>query len=177
MNLREEILAEHSKTQTNKIIAWVGSSQKRFDELVNLFLNDEYRVTQRAGWPLSYIASAHPQLVKKHMQVLVETLHKEKIHNAVKRNIVRFLQEVPIPENLHGEVMDICFSFIADVNEAIAVKAFSLSILEKLAKIYPEINNELLVVIEERWDYETAAFHSRARKIIKKINKSSASKL
>jgi len=172
MNLREEILSEHSKAQTNKIIQWVGSSQKRFDELVHLFLHDEYRVTQRAGWPMSYVVSAHPQLVKKHLTVLVETLRKENLHNAVKRNIVRFLQDIPIPEELHGEVMDICFSFIMDPQEAVAVKAFSLTILEKLAKDYPEIMNELKVVVEERWDYETAAFHSRAKKILKKNLKS-----
>lgn len=150
MNLREEILAEHSKAQTNKIIQWVGNSQKRFDELVYLFLHDEYRVTQRAGWPLSYVASAHPQLVKKHLKILVKTLRQQNLHNAVKRNIVRFLQDIPVPEELHGEVMDICFSFIMDPQEAVAVKAFSLTILEKLATDYPEIINELKVVIEER---------------------------
>ncbi len=169
MNLRSEILAEHSKAQAAKIVEWVGDSQQRFDELVNLFLHDEDKVTQRAGWPLSYAAIAHPQLVKKHLPVLVKKLHKEKIHNAIKRNIVRLLQEVPIPEKLHGEVMDICFGFIADVQEAIAVKAFSLTILENLSKQYPEIKHELKVIIEERWDYETAAFHSRAKKTLKKI--------
>ena len=50
MNLREEILKEHSKTQCNKIVNWIGNSQKRFNELFELFLNDEYRVTQRAAW-------------------------------------------------------------------------------------------------------------------------------
>jgi hypothetical protein len=49
MNLREEILKEHSKAQSNKIVSWIGNSQKKFDELFNLFLNDEYRVTQRAA--------------------------------------------------------------------------------------------------------------------------------
>ena len=169
MNLRSEILAEHSKEQAAKIVVWVGDSQQRFDELVKFFLQDEDKVTQRAGWPLSYAAIAHPQLVKKHLPVLVKTLRKEKSHNAIRRNIVRLLQEVPIPEKLHGEVMDICFGFIADVQEAVAVKAFSLSILENLSKQYPEIKQELKVIIEERWDYETAAFHSRAKKILKNL--------
>ena len=61
MNLRDEILKEHSKPQCNKIVQWVGDSQKRFDGLFNLFLNDEYRVTQRAAWPLSYCVIAHPE--------------------------------------------------------------------------------------------------------------------
>ena len=64
-NLREEILKEHSRAQCSKIAKWVGNDQKRFDELLQLFLNDEYRVTQRAGWPLGYCVEAHPELIKK----------------------------------------------------------------------------------------------------------------
>jgi hypothetical protein len=50
MDLRKTILQEHSKAQTSKIVKWVGDSQQRFDKLVNLFLNEEYRVVQRAAW-------------------------------------------------------------------------------------------------------------------------------
>ncbi len=168
MNLREEILAEHSKAQTNKIIEWIGSSQKRFDELVHLFLTDEYRVVQRAAWPIGIIAQTYPLLLRKHLTVFVSMLRKPGLHNAVRRNITRLLQYVSIPEALKGDVMDACFSFICDVQEKAAVKAFSLTILEQLAKEYPEILPEIITVIEERWDYETAAFHSRAKKILKK---------
>ncbi len=168
MNLRAEILAKHSKAQTNMIMEWIGTSQKRFDELVQLFLTDEYRVVQRAAWPIGSIAEIQPQLLKKHLPVFVALLRKPGLHNAVRRNITRLLQYVSIPESLKGDVMDACFSFICDVQEKAAVKAFSLTILEQLAKEYPEILPEIITVIEERWDYETAAFHSRARKILKK---------
>lgn len=168
MNLREEILAKHSKEQTNKIIDWIGGSQKRFDELVHLFLTDEYRVVQRAAWPIGCIAETQPQLLKKHLPVFVALLRKPGLHNAVRRNITRLLQYIPIPEKLKGDVMDACFSFICDVQEKAAVKAFSLTILEQLAKEYPEILPEIITVIEERWNYETAAFHSRAGKILAK---------
>ena len=33
MNLREEILKEHSKAQCTKIVNWVGTNQQRFDEV------------------------------------------------------------------------------------------------------------------------------------------------
>lgn len=167
MHLKTEILKEHSKAQTQKFIDWVGTSQTRFDELVQLFLGDEYRVTQRAAWPLSYIAIAHPQLVKKHLPVFVKLLGNPKLHKAVRRNVVRLLQFVEIPKKLHGEVMNYCFDFIADVNEAAAVKAFSLTILENLSKKYPEIKGEIKTIVEERWDYESVAFHSRAKKFLK----------
>ncbi|MBI3882880.1 MAG: hypothetical protein HY305_01310 [Sphingobacteriales bacterium] len=145
MNLREEILFEHSKAQCNKILAWVGDSQQRFDELFNLFLKDEYLVTQRAAWPLSY-----------------------DIHNAIKRNTVRLLQSIFIPKKFQGEVMNICFNYVADPKEAVAVKAFSLTILGNLAKEYPEIVPEIKLLIEEQLPRQTAAFKSRAKKLLNK---------
>lgn len=168
MNLREEILATHSKAQTMKVLNWIGSSQKRFDELIKLLLNGEPVEVQRAAWPIGHIAQTQPQLLSKHLPVLVGLLRKPGLHNAVRRNITRLLQYIAIPEELKGDVMDACFSFICDVQEKAAVKAFSLTILEQLAKEYPEILPEIATVIEERWDYETAAFQSRGRKILKR---------
>lgn len=168
MNLREQLLKEHSRANCDKIVKWIGCDQKRFDELVSIFLNEEYRLVQYAAWPLSYASINHPQLVKKHFAKLVKNLKKPGIHDAVKRNTIRLLQHIEIPEKYHGDIMDICFSFIASPDEAVAVKAFSLTVLDRLSHLYPEIKNELKIIIEERWDYETAAFHSRARKILKK---------
>jgi hypothetical protein len=166
MNLRQTILKEHSKAQANKIITWIGSDQKRFDELFSLFLNDEYRVVQRAAWPLSYCVINHPQLIRKHFSKLIKNLRKPKLGDAVKRNTVRLLQHIPIPEKFHGELMSVCFDYISDLQEKAAVKAFSLTILQNLCQQYPEIKDELKTVIEDRWDYETAAFRSRAKKIL-----------
>jgi len=169
MDLRKTILAEHSKANCNRIVTWVGDSQKRFDELFNLFLNDEYRVVQRAAWPLSNIAIAHPDLLKKHFPKLIKNLHKPKLHPAVKRNTIRLLEQITIPQRLHGEVMSLCFDYINSPDEPVAIKAFSLTVLDNLSKQYPEIKQELKTIIEDRWDYESAAFRSRARKIMKHL--------
>ena len=82
------------------------------------------------------------------------------------RNILRVLQSYDIPASLHGRLMDACFRFIADPLAPIAVKAFSLTVLDKLSREYPDIRGELVTTIEERLPHETAAFRSRARKIL-----------
>lgn len=165
MVLREEILKEHSKTQCLKIIEWIGASQDRFDELIHLFLHDEYRIVQRAAWPLSYCIIAYPSLIDKHFGRLIKNLHQP-LPDAVKRNTVRLLQQLQIPEELEGEIMDICFNYIASPEEAAAIKAFALTILQNLSKKYPEILPEIKLIIEERWNFESAAFKSRAKKIL-----------
>jgi hypothetical protein len=169
MKLRDQILKEHSKANCNVIVKWIGDSQARFDELFDLFLHDEYRVVQRAGWPLSNAVMDHPHFIQKHFSKLLKNLKKPNPHDAVKRNTVRLLQGIDIPKKFHGQVMNLCFDYINSPGEAVAVKAFSLAILENLSKEYPEIKPELKTIIEDRWNYESAAFHSRARKILKKL--------
>jgi hypothetical protein len=166
MELREMILAEHSKAQTQAIIEWVGDSQNHFDSLFHLFLTDEYRVVQRAAWPISYCVIKHPGLIQKHFRDLVTNLNDPKLPGAVKRNTLRLLQYVEVPEKLQGEIMKLCFDYISSPTEAAAVKAFSLSILQNLARVYPEIKEEVKIIIEDRWDVETPAFRSRAKKFM-----------
>jgi hypothetical protein len=169
MQLRETILEEHSKTNCNRITKWIGDNQYRFDELFYLFLHDDNLVVQRAAWPLSYAVEAHPHLIKRHLGKLISHLKKPKIHIAVKRNTTRLLQYIIIPKRFHGEIMNLCFDYINSQDEAIAVKAFSLGILQNLSKQYPDIKQELKTIIESRWDYESAAFRSRAKKILKEL--------
>jgi hypothetical protein len=66
--------------------------------------------------------------------------------------------------------MDICFRYFSSPTEAVAIKAFSITVLQKLAKLYPEIINEVKLIIEERWDYETPAVKVRAKKLLKEFS-------
>ncbi|MEP7232726.1 MAG: hypothetical protein ABI691_20875 [Ginsengibacter sp.] len=166
MDLRETILKEHSKKNCDTIVSWVGDDQKKFDQLFNLFLNAEYRVTQRAAWPLSYSAILHPFLIKGNFEKLIINLRKPGLHNSIKRNTVRLLQHVDIPVEYEGPVMEICFNYVESPGESVAVKAFSLSILGKLAKQYPEIIPEIKLLIDGQISHQSAAFKSRAKKVL-----------
>ena len=169
MDLRKALASEHSKTVTTKIVKWIGDDQSRFDQLFKLFLDKDRVITQRAGWPMSYVVEKHPALIQKHLRALMKNLRQPNLHDAVKRNTVRLLQFVKIPKTYQGDVLNTCFDFVTDPKEKPAVKAFSLTVLENLSKDYPEINNELRVVIESQWENESIAFRSRAKKILGRL--------
>jgi hypothetical protein len=167
VNLQEQILKEHSKANCTAIVQWVGSSQQRFDALFAIFLKDEYRVSQRASWPVSCCVEAHPAFIKKNFGKLVKNLQRPNLHDAVKRNTIRLLQHLEIPVKYHGAVMDICFGYVASPAEAVAIKAFSLTVLGNLAKQYPEIVPEIKLLIEDQLPHQTPAFKSRAKMFLK----------
>ncbi|MBP7558103.1 MAG: hypothetical protein KA821_17635 [Chitinophagaceae bacterium] len=169
MHLENQLLKEHSRANCMKIVQWVGSSQERFDELFTLFTTGTERVIQRSAWPLSYAVQQHPKLIKPHLTALIRQMEKDDLPPAVRRNAVRLLQEVDVPVRLQGKLMNCCFDYICDPQEKAAVKAFSLTILERMSRQYPDIAGELRRIIEERWDQETAAFRSRGRKILARL--------
>jgi len=170
MDLLNLLRAEHSKKQTDRIVGYIGADKDRFALLMKLFLQQgEYRITQRAAWPLSYCVRHHPELIGPYFTPLLDNLARQDIHVAVIRNTVRLLQDVTIPKRYHGRVMSVCFDFVQAPETPIAVKAFSLSILSNLSADYPEIRGELKLIIEEQWEHATPAFRSRAKKILKSM--------
>jgi len=171
VNLREEILKEHSKTHALKIANYACQSKRNFKELMDCFLDDEYSLSQRAAWSVSWAARKKPGMLSPHIKDLVSVLHRQNIHDAVIRNSVRALQEIDIPVKFHGKVMNACFQFLETPATPVAIKVFSLTILYNLSKKYPEIKSELRLIIEERREHETAAFRSRAKKILPKLEK------
>eukprot|EP01031_Cornospumella_fuschlensis_P001081 gene1081-1357_t len=66
-------------------------------------------------------------------------LKQDNLHDAIKRNTIRVLQTVEIPEELHGIAADICFQYLSNHEEAVAIKAFSMTVLFNLSKHYPEL--------------------------------------
>jgi len=169
MDLRETILQEHSKRQMQKIVRWVGNDPKRFSALVKLFLHGEYRVTQRAAWPISYCIEAHPELARPWLKKMLLKTKEPGVHDAVKRNVLRLLQEVNIPKSLQGLTAKISFDFLQDAREPIAVRVFSMSVLANIAPNEPGLKNELRLVVEDMMPLESAAIQARGRKILKQL--------
>ena len=170
MDLRAEILKEHSRDQAMKIANWIGANPNRFRQFMHLFLDDGYRVVQRAAWPLSLVAEKHPELVIPYLPAIIKKMSEPGVHVAVKRNVVRILQFIDIPEELHGEVMNICFDLLGDQKETIAVRVFAMTVLANLAKTYPDIKPELRTMIEDELSHQpSAGFKARAKKLIARI--------
>lgn len=167
MDIRKQLLKDNSKINTLKIADFVGVNPERFEQLVSVFLDGPYRVTQRAAWPLSICVERHPSLIKPHLGTVLKQLEKPGIHDAVKRNITRLLQYTDIPKRYQGKVLDLCFNLLQDKKEPVAVKVFSMTVIYNLTHDQPEIRKELFTIIEDLLPYATAGFRSRASKILK----------
>lgn len=163
MNLKEEILREHSKAQCQKIVDWVGHNRERFDELFQLFVGKDKKIVQRSSWPLSYCVENEPSFISNYFGSVLQKIKEEKAHDAVKRNGLKLLNSVEIPLSYEGEIMDLCFQLLEAPEETVAVKMFSLKILGNMTKKYPEICNEVMLMIEAQLPNATPGFRCAAK--------------
>jgi hypothetical protein len=171
MNIKAAALKEHSKAQTTRIVRYVGKSQPRFTMLVNAFIEGPYQVTQRLSWPLSICVELNPPLAKPHLKRLTNFLLVEGTHDAVKRNILRLFQFIDLPKKLQGKIATVCYQYLENTKEPVAIRVFAMSILAKIAVENPELKNELIALIDHHLPYASAGYKSRAKKVSKLLQR------
>ncbi|MBS1557091.1 MAG: hypothetical protein JST69_00070 [Bacteroidetes bacterium] len=168
-DLSKELLKEYSKKQCIRIVQYVGNDADRLAELVNVFLGGPYRITQRAAWPLSYCVQKHPELIIPHLKTILKFTGQEGAPDAVKRNVMRFLQFMSIPKKYQGATLNLCLRFLSNKKEAVAVRVFAMTVLANLSKELPELKNELIPLIEDEMPYASAGFRSRGKRLLKEL--------
>lgn len=171
MNLQSEILREHSKSNSERITKWVGGSAERFDELMQLFLKGEYRVTQRAAWIVSYCADANPELIKPYISKMIERASESNVHQAVPRNVVRVLQFIEIPKKNLGAVVNFCFNALTKAEVPVAIKANAMGVLTNICKREPELKHEFKTVVEMLMPNGSPAIKARGRAALAAMEK------
>ena len=149
-----------------KIVQYVGGDPARFKELMENFLGDTYRVSQRAAWAVSYCAEHQGELVKPYFGRLIEQLEREDAHVAVRRNVARLLQFVEIPPRYRGRVFDACYNLVDDAAQPVAVKVFALTVAAQIAGDKPELLAELRLMAEKHAPHLTIAFRTRAKRVL-----------
>lgn len=168
MNIREALLQEHSKAQMLKIVAYVGDDKKKFAELMTLMLTAEYRVAQ-AAYPVSYCVRKHPTLISPWFSKMIKKMGDRTAHDAIRRNALRILEDIDIPEKYCGELFEISNRYLHDIKEPIAVRAFSISVMYNIAKKYPDLQNEVKHNAESLLHCGILALESRSRNILKQL--------
>ncbi len=170
--LKERILKEHSKRQTVRIAGWVGSDPERFRELMELFLHDERVVTQRAAWIIGHCAERHPGLIMPWLGEILKKMREPGVHDAVPRNMIRFLAGIDVPGKFLGTVVSLCFEYAASPSRPVAVRVHAMAVLERAARKEPDLREELRAVIQEMLPAGGPALRARARIVLKGLGAS-----
>ncbi len=169
-SLADLLIVETSRRNTDLVADIVSKKPELFGELMEIYLRNEEPVSRRAAWVADTCSEKMPELMEPWLKKLAETLPSFD-HDALKRHSLRILARSPLPEELTGYLINLCFTWLTVSSEAVAVKYYCMEILYRLSQDEPEIKKELADSIEWRLSEETPGFRVQARKILKKLSK------
>jgi hypothetical protein len=171
MNIRATLINHYSKKTIREVAKYADQKPTHFKQLMEVFLGSPYRISQRAAIPVELCVKKNNDLLTPYFSRLFSLLKKESTEDSLKRNILRTLQYVEVPNRYKGKILSLCFAFLADPKAPIAVRVFSMTVAANISSKLPEIKNELLIVIKDRLPYESAGFVSRGKKILQQVNR------
>ena len=141
-------------------------------ELLIFSLEDDQLVSNRAIWVLNYCAEIDFERVKPFQSKLIEHLKNKSLHSGVIRSILRIFLRQPIPKKYESFMLDKCYEYIKNPSEAIAVRAFAMTIVFNISKIYPELLNEFSEVLSYlNLPEESPGIKTTVKKMMKLIAK------
>jgi|GEM_PF-1070462 len=170
----EAILSDSSRSLADYVTSVMGEDPELFSRLFELVISQKPKVSMRGARVLDLACERHPELVRPYLEEIIRVLPGLR-DDSVKRIFMHILLRHPWVEDerLMGILVDTLFRWIQDDTQTIAVKAYSMAILESISTLLPDLKNELILVIGESLPYwNSAGLQSQARTVIRKINRS-----
>ena len=168
MNYTAQLLKAHSRPNTDAIAKAIGHNTNEFKKIVTILYNAKPPLPQRASWILSAVNDLHPLLLKPYIPQFIATVNGFKI-DGIKRNMMRVLASHSIPGKLQGKLVSLCFNLMLSPTEKVVVKVYAMQCIATIAKEHRELIPELKMAIEDQLPKTTAAFHARAKMVLKKL--------
>ncbi|MEQ8685520.1 MAG: hypothetical protein RIE86_09510 [Imperialibacter sp.] len=167
-DLKSRLMADRSKQNIERLAQEIGADEEKFAEVMDVFFSGPNRVTHFSAHLLGKCCDLHPHLILPYLGKMIDLLD-ENVHDSLKRNILRTMQFIDVPEEHWDKTVQYCFELLQSKKEPIAVKVFGMTVLANLCQKLPELKNELRIIIEDQMPYGSAGFKSRGSKILKKL--------
>ena len=142
-----------------------------FRKLLEYSFSKDRKLAFRASWTLSKVHDRYPDLIGVDLQLIIGSLDSLE-NESVQRSFLRIISMSdlgPLSQKQHGILAEHCFKMLNSGFSAIAIKAYSMEIIYKLAIIYPELANELSSTINMLQGEGSAGIQARGHIILKKL--------
>lgn len=171
MDIRKELLQEHSKANKDRIAAYLIKHPDGIDGLMKLFFGEDTRLVQHAAWVVGTLGEQAPSLITPFFPAMIGRIKRKEAKVAFRRNVFRVMQFQRIDEALWGDVYDLCIDILMNKTEPIAVKVFAMSTALNIVKELPELKNELKIAVEDVVENGSKGEVSRGQKVLAALSK------
>jgi hypothetical protein len=172
MDIREQLLRQHSKANTQAIAAWIGDDPQRFATLMACLMEGEVVPVQRASWVVSDVGCVYPHLLLPHLDALLDAVATP-MHLGVQRNVLKAIAETHMvgTELQEGRLVDLCFTLVADPATPVATQVHAIQCILNRLPQYPDLAIELRPLLEDGLRHASPGYTSKAKYALKLMNK------
>ncbi len=171
INIKEELIADIRDFKAPDLAKTILKNNQVAD-LISLAFEKNHLLSSRAMWVMAHCSDLDYNCIKPYHVKLINRLKNKGLHNGVIRNTLRLFQKHSVPTKSKAFILDKCFEYVKNPIEAIAVRAFAITVIFNIAKPYPELLNELLIVLNYMSETEEGpGIRSRVKNTLKDIHK------
>jgi 8-oxo-dGTP diphosphatase len=143
-----------------------------FLKLLEYSYSQDQKLAFHASWTLTKVCDKYPEIIIPYLPQITETLYKIGNESTLRSflRIISLSDLNMLSQHHHGLLTELCFNKLNSGFSAIAIKAYSMEILYRMYRIYPDLAGELSVSIRNTMDTESAGLISKGRTILKKLD-------
>jgi len=157
-SVENELLKLYASRHSVKNLAkTIGKNEESIKELLHCFFGTNKKISDRAAWVLSHVADDYPEYFSIYLSDFCEIILKKTASKAQQRNTIRLMQFVPILEKDESKILDSCFSILINKSSDIASVVSSIEVASKLCSPFPELINELNLILEDWKSFSSSA--------------------
>ncbi|OHX64056.1 hypothetical protein [Flammeovirga pacifica] len=158
-----------SKAQRDQLIEEITLKGKQF-ELYDAIKNHDDNHGNRLAWVLCTLCDDNYEWLNQKVDDIIVWLPKVKTTGII-RSMLRAVNQCDLSKKSEGEWIDFLFQSLTNMENPIAVKVHAMELLSRYCTIYPELSNELIIILEDALPYYSAAGKVRAKRILNRLKK------
>lgn len=145
-----------------KLLAPFQKDPEKLDDLVQIVLNlEEYPLKEYGSYALTHLQKQKTDLTK-YRKGFIDTLFRTD-NQSVLRNLTNILSQQELTDYRESELIDLLIGFVQDPKNKVALHVYSIYILVRFVKIYPELKEEIAEIIQLNSEGKTAAWKIATR--------------
>lgn len=171
-NNLEDLLFDSSKETVVRASHIIQNDGKLFREMLDIALANKPKISARASRSICETIQRDDQLAIPYFRKILNEIQRIDSESVI-FNLLHIFALSPLPDDEDdlGWLTKTCFDWMERNVQRIAIKVYALVILERIARIYPEISGELIAMIESQIPHLSPAFKSRGKKTIEKLKR------
>ncbi|MFT6726067.1 MAG: hypothetical protein ACJAV7_000511 [Flavobacteriales bacterium] len=141
----------------------LDNPEPNLNSLLNIIVNGKPPSNAKGAWVFRQLSNMDTSLVKETYSQFIPPLSKLS-PDGIKRDLLKVILNTGFDQEYAGQLATDCLGFLQSPPTAVAVKYNSMIILDRICKMWPEMQREYHLVLSNMMSHETNSFKRQAQK-------------